>query len=395
MPEPHSPIAVDVMGGDHGPEAIVRGAVRAVREYSIPVILVGDREKIDNTLKTEKGVPSGLLSIRHAPEEITMDEVPVTALRAKRESSIRVAFELVKAGEASAVVSPGNTGAVMAAGCLISGTLPGIARPAIASVFPRVRVPKPIVLLDAGANVDCHAQQLVQFALMGHYYSVVGLGIPKPKVALLSNGTESSKGNDVTRAAYAILSQQSEIDFVGYVEGRDIPTDKADVLVCDGFVGNIVLKSLEGGVELVFETLKNFVEKSVRGKIGMWLARPVIKALFRDQLDPSSFGGAPLLGLNDVAIICHGSSGSRAISAAIRVADTFVKQNVIASMYKTLSEWNVESGGNYEDGLWGKVQSQVVRKRSFFKHKKKAALQEGEELPKSEEEEKKRIEGEG
>lgn len=193
------------------------------------------------------------------------------------------------------MVSPGNTGAMMAAGLYVSGTLPGIARPAIASLIPKSGNGQPTVLLDSGANVDCNANQLVQFALMGNCYALSVLNCTSPRIGILSNGSEKSKGNDITRSASLMLSEIKELNFIGYIEGRDLPRDVADVVVCDGFVGNVLLKAMEGSIELVFDSIKHYVEKSFRGKVGMWLAKPIFKALFKQKLDPSAYGGAPLL----------------------------------------------------------------------------------------------------
>jgi glycerol-3-phosphate acyltransferase PlsX len=242
----------------------------------------------------------------------------------------------------------------MAAGLFVSGALPGVGRPAIASLIPRIGTSKPVVLLDSGANVDCHAHQLVQFALMGSFYARSVLPCDEPRVALLSNGSEASKGNDITRAAAMILSELPGIRYVGYVEGRDIPRDVADVIVCDGFIGNIVLKTMEGAVDLVLDSIKQYVEASPRGKLGMWLAKPVIKSLFRSKLDPSFYGGAPLLGLNDIAIICHGSSDARAIMNAIRVAHKFDEEALIARVSQALGALE-QGSGTYEDGMWNRM----------------------------------------
>ncbi len=364
------PIAVDVMGGDHGPGVVVKGAVHAARDLGIKSILVGDEALIKSSLE-EHGASTGpLLSICHASQEVTMEDSATAVLRKKRESSISIAFGLVKDDRAAAVVSPGNTGAVMAAGRAVSGTLPAIGRPAIATLIPRIGGLPPVVLLDSGANVDCHAAQLVQFALMGRYYASAAADLPSPRVALLSNGTESSKGNDVTRSAAYMLSEMQDLNYVGYVEGRHLASDAADVVVCDGFVGNVVLKTMEGSVELVFDSIRDYVERSYRGKLGMWLAKPIFKSLFREKLDPSAYGGAPLLGLNDVAIVCHGSSKGRAITNAIRVARKFADEGLVEKMADALETLDVQDGA-YEDGLWDRMGQRFEKKRN--KRKEKAA----------------------
>jgi len=291
-----------------------------------------------------------------------MDESPGLAIRGKPDSSIRVAFELVAQGKASAVVSPGNTGAIMAAGVFVGGTLPGIARPAIASLIPKGVGTTPTVLLDSGANTGCQAFQLVQFALMGNQYAKSALGIESPRIALLSNGTEVSKGNDIIRSAAMMLSEIEGLNFKGYVEGRDIAKDVVDVVVCDGFVGNIVLKAMEGSVGLVIDSVKAAMEHSLRAKVGLWLAKPVLKSVFKDKLDPSAYGGAPLLGLGQIAIKCHGSSKSRAIMNGIRVARKFVEEEVLDQLNTALGHLDSKIGPVDNDG--GNGWSRVFEKRA-------------------------------
>jgi len=349
------PVAVDAMGADFGPTVVVEGAVAAARDLGISSVIVGKEDEINACLAKLGAESEQRITIRHAPEVITMEDSPSAAIRGKPQSSIRVAFDLVKNSEASSVVSPGNTGAMMAAGLYVSGTLPGIARPAIASLIPKAGDAEPTVLLDSGANVDCNANQLVQFALMGNCYALSVLSHQSPRVGLLSNGSEKSKGNDITRSAAVMLSELSELNFVGYVEGRDLARDVVDVVVCDGFVGNVLLKAMEGSVELVFDSIKHYIEKSARGKLGMWLAKPVFKALFKHKLDPSAYGGAPLLGLNDVGIVCHGSSTSRAITNAIRVAKKFADEGLVQKMGRALDGVELKVAGNYEEGIWNRV----------------------------------------
>lgn len=338
------------MGADSSPAIIIEGAVRALTEHEIPVLLVGDQGTISSVLTqldAEHLLESGQLSVHHAESTITMEDSPSVAIKSKADSSIRIGFELVKAGAASALVSPGNTGAVMAAGVFVSGTLPGIARPAIASFIPRPDGLPPLILLDSGANVDCRAHQLVQFALMGSCYAISVLNGASlssgPKVALLSNGSEPGKGNDVTKSAAQMLKNQGGLNFVGFIEGRDLASDLADVVVCDGFVGNIVLKTMEGAARLVVNSIKGLSRTSLRGKVGAWLLRPLIKSLFSDQLDPSAYGGAPLLGLNEIAIICHGSSDQRAITNAVRVARRFVDNNLVESLSSSIAALDADS----------------------------------------------------
>ena len=351
------------MGGDHGPKVVVQGAVDAARATGIPSILVGDEKQLNELLSTYPDLSNLPITVQHASQVIGMDESPGLAIRGKQDSSIRVAFELVAAGKASAVVSPGNTGAIMAAGVFVGGTLPGIARPAIASLIPKGVSGTPTVLLDSGANTGCQAFQLVQFALMGHHYAMAALGCEKPRIALLSNGTEPTKGNDIIRSAATMLSEVEGINFIGYVEGRDIARDVVDVVVCDGFVGNIVLKAMEGSVGLVVESVKAMVEKSLRAKIGLWLAKPVLKSVFKDKLDPSAYGGAPLLGLGQIAIKCHGSSSSRAVMNGIRVAQKFVDEAVMDKLSVALSHLDAKVGEVDHDGGngWSRVFEKKVR----------------------------------
>ncbi len=371
-PQTSKPVAVDAMGADFGPPVVVEGAISAARDLGISSVIVGAEDQIKQLLGKFGAASESRISIHHAPEVITMDDSPSSAIRGKPRASIRVAFELVKSGEASAVVSPGNTGAMMAAGIYVAGTLPGIARPAIASLIPKSRDYQPTVLLDSGANVDCHADQLVQFALMGNCYAHSVLSCASPRIGILSNGSEPSKGNDITRSAALMLSEVEEINFIGYVEGRDLAKNVADVVVCDGFVGNVLLKGMEGSVELVVDSIKHYVEKSVRGKIGMWLAKPIFKSLFREKLDPSAYGGAPLLGLNSVAIVCHGSSSARAIMNGIRVAKKFVDDNFISEMEASLNRLDLQFGSEYQDGVWNRM-GQKFEKQRKPKAKEKAA----------------------
>ena len=372
--EREAPVAVDAMGADFGPTVVVEGALSAARDLGIASVIVGKEDEIKPLLRKFGCEGNPKISIHHAPEVITMDDSPSSAIRGKPRASIRVAFELVRDGKASAVVSPGNTGAMMAAGMYVSGTLPGIARPAIASLIPKSGDFQPTVLLDSGANVDCHADQLVQFALMGNCYALSVLSCKAPRVGLLSNGSEPSKGNDITRSAAVILSKLEELNFIGYVEGRDLPRDVADVVVCDGFVGNVLLKGMEGSIELVVDSIKRFVEKSPRGKIGMWLAKPIFKSLFKEKLDPSAYGGAPLLGLNDIGIVCHGSSTARAIMNGIRVAKKFSDEGLVRKMEQSLHRLDMTSS-NYEDGIWGRMGQQ------FEKKKKRAAKAQADGAP--------------
>jgi glycerol-3-phosphate acyltransferase PlsX len=349
------PVALDAMGGDFGIRVTVEGAVLAARELAASSILVGDQSQIESRLKELGASSESRLSILHTPQSITMDESPSAAIRRKADSSMHKVFELVKEGKAGSCVSAGNTGAFMAVGVMISGVLPGVVRPPIASLIPNLKNSAPTVLLDVGANVDCHAYQLVQFALMGSYYAASVLGCSNPRVALLSNGAEPSKGNDVIRSAAVALSQIPRINFIGYAEGNDIGRGKADVIVCDGFSGNVLLKGIEGTVQLVLETIEEQSESSLIGKFGMWLSRPSIKSVFHSKLDPSSYGGAPLLGLNSTAVICHGASTPRGIMNGIRVARMLADDGMVAKLSRSLREMELDESTGVQDGVWARV----------------------------------------
>ena len=358
------PVAVDVMGGDFGPEIIVRGAINACNQLKISLILVGHEEAIKAEMSRQEVLYPELISISNAPDFITMEDSPSKAIRSKVNFSIKQAFQLVKEGKASAVVSPGNTGAMLAAGLYVVGTIEGITRPAIATLIPRADESHPTVLVDSGANVQCNAEQFAHFAIMGKFYSQALFNLPNPRIGILSNGTESSKGNDLSRAAAYILSNMKDLNFQGFVEGKHIPKDVVDVVVCDGFVGNIVLKTMEGSVELVVDAIRKNVDQSLRGKIGMYLAKPVFKKLFKEKLDPSSYGGAPLLGLNNIAIVCHGSSNEKAIFNAVRVASQLFQAEIIKKMTKSLVKIEtLLEDVSYEDGMWDRASGKFDLKK--------------------------------
>ncbi len=310
------------MGGDHAPGPEVAGAVMAAREWRIPVILVGRQDAIETELANHR--LDGLdISIHHASEVVGMHDSASDAVRRKKDSSIRVAFDLVRSGRASAVVSTGNSGATMAAGMFVLKRIPGIDRPAIATVVPNLV--DQTLILDVGGTVDCKPQHLAQFALMGSVYMAQMLGKEQPRVGILSNGEELSKGNDLTRETHEILSQ-APLNFVGYVEGRDIFKGTVDVVVCDGFVGNVVLKVSEGLAEALATMLKTEFSNRLLSKLGYLLARPAFRA-FRKKVDYAEYGGAPLLGIQGTGMICHGKSSARAVMNAIRFAhDSEVRQ---------------------------------------------------------------------
>ena len=304
---------------------MIEGALAYVREYSDSVILVGKRERIAEEIPRYKG-SSAALSIQEASEVVEMDESPSAALRRKKDSSIRVGIDLVKRGEAEAFVSAGNTGAVMATAMVILGNLPEVERPAIAAVMPTLK--GNCILLDVGANVDCKPRQLLEFAIMGNIYAKDILGKGKPRVGLLSIGEEETKGNELTKETYKALEEETSLIFVGMVEGRDLFSGNVDVVVCDGFTGNVALKFSEALAEMMGVLLREEFSKTIASRLGYLLTRPAFER-FRRRVDYSEYGGAPLLGVNGVCIISHGRSTAKAIKNALRVAGECVHNRVL------------------------------------------------------------------
>ena len=314
-------IALDAMGGDEAPKHEVEGAISAARSLGVKVILVGQEDVLHKALAHHPDVKGLPIEIQHAPEQITMEDSAARAVRSKRNSSIHVASRLVRDRCAQGVVSAGNTGAVMATAKMIHGMLPGVDRPALAGAFPTLKG-TPVVVVDVGANVDCNARMLAQFAVMGDIYSRVIFHTAKPRVGLLSIGEEEHKGNELTRAATPLL-KSLPINFVGNVEGRDIYTGGTDVIACDGFIGNVALKVSEGLVDMIYQMLRESLEATITRKLGYMLARSAFKE-FKKRVDYSEYGGAPLLGIKGVCIITHGRSNANAIKNSIRVAAEFV-----------------------------------------------------------------------
>ncbi len=330
-------IAVDAMGGDHSPKTEVEGAIRAARSLGIKVLLVGQESLVREELSRHDGARSLPIQVIHASERVTMEESAAKAVRGKRDSSIRVACRLVRDGIAEGLVSAGNTGAVMVTAKLVLGMLPGVDRPALAQAFPTLSG-KPAVMLDVGANVDCTARMLGQFAVMGDIYARVLLHAESPRVGLLSIGEEEHKGNDLTRKSFTLL-KALPLNFVGNVEGRDVYSGEADVLVCDGFIGNVALKVSEGLVDMIKLTLQQSLDATIAGKIGYVLARAAF-ADFKKRLDYSEYGGAPLLGVRGICTICHGRSNANAIKNAIRVAAQFSSVQINNRIEKELQRWS-------------------------------------------------------
>lgn len=318
-------IAVDAMGGDHAPGAIVTGAVTAAREFGqiTRLFLVGDEQAVKAELNRHRDVPASI-EIRHCTEVVGMGESPAAAVRRKKDSSINRAVDLVRDGEADAVFSAGSTGAQVASSQLKLRTLEGVQRPAIATIFPSPT--RPFVLLDAGANTDCTPAMLAQFAVMGTVYSREILKVANPRVALMSVGEEDAKGNAVTKEAFALL-EKSNLNFGGNCEGHDLFEGEIDVVVCDGFVGNVILKTSESVAHAVGSWLKQEFKANAIRIFGAMFLRGAFRAL-KKKLDPSAYGGAPLLGVNGVSIIGHGSSNAYAVKNGIRSSMEAVQQDI-------------------------------------------------------------------
>ncbi len=337
-------IALDAMGGDNAPGEIVRGGVEAaVGLEDVKVLLVGVKEQIDAELaKYPKEVAAatkkGTLEVIHAPDVAEMDESPVTAVRKKKDCSINVAMRLVKEGRADAFVSAGNSGAVATSAILNLGRIKGVQRPAIATILP-TRIPRrPLLLLDAGANMDCHADWLVQFAIMGSVYSQGVLKRTKPLVGLLSIGTEDCKGNEMTKETFRLLKEVKDIDFRGNVEGHDVFQGQTDVVVCDGFVGNVVLKTSESLAHAVSYFLKRECFRGIFRVLGALLLKGAFKSL-KTQLDPDIYGGAPLLGVPGAVIITHGSSTHKAIYYAVKAGVNAARNDVSGLISSRIEEY--------------------------------------------------------
>ena len=337
-------IALDAMGGDNAPGEIVHGGVEAaIGLEDVKVLLVGVKEQIDAELaKYPKEVAAatkkGTLEVIHAPDVAEMDESPVTAVRKKKDCSINVAMRLVKEGRADAFVSAGNSGAVATSAILNLGRIKGVQRPAIATILP-TRIPRrPLLLLDAGANMDCHADWLVQFAIMGSVYSQGVLKRTKPLVGLLSIGTEDCKGNEMTKETFRLLKEVQGIDFRGNVEGHDVFQGQTDVVVCDGFVGNVVLKTSESLAHAVSYFLKRECFRGIFRVLGALLLKGAFKSL-KTQLDPDIYGGAPLLGVPGAVIITHGSSTHKAIYYAVKAGVNAARNEVSGLISSRIEEY--------------------------------------------------------
>lgn len=330
-------VAVDAMGGDNAPAVEVAGAVAACREFGIPITLVGDSKQLEAEL-SKNDCASLDIDIFHASEVVGMHDSASDAVRRKKNSSVRLAFDLVKEGKACAAVSAGNSGATMAAGMFVLKRIKGIERPAIAQVFPTLK--GETLVLDIGGTVDCKPIHLAQFAVMGEVYARYVMGVANPVIGLLSNGEEDSKGNELTRETNALLRKTS-LNYAGYIEGRDIFKGHIDVVVCDGFVGNVVLKLSEGLAEAAGRMLKQEILKSWVSKLGYLFVRGAFNR-FRRIVDYAEYGGAPLLGINGVGVICHGGSNVKAIKNAVRLAHDYARNGVAGHVVEKLSENHID-----------------------------------------------------
>lgn len=321
-------IAIDAMGGDYGPTVTVPAALQALAEHkNLHLVLVGDQQLLQQQLQLIKTVSHPRLTLLHASQQVTMDELPSQALRGKKDSSMRVAINLVKSGEANACVSAGNTGALMAIARFVLKTLPGIDRPAIMASFPTVDPDKKVRVLDLGANVDSCADNLYQFAVMGSVVASAVDNIERPRIGLLNIGEEEIKGNDQVKHTAQLLSESKALNYIGYVEGNDFFTGAADVIVCDGFVGNVTLKAMEGVAKLISHFAKAAFTRNWYNRLSALIASPALEDL-KLQIDPGRRNGASLLGLRGIVIKSHGGANVNAFANAIHEAISEVEQNI-------------------------------------------------------------------
>jgi glycerol-3-phosphate acyltransferase PlsX len=319
-------IAIDAMGGDYAPQEIVAGAIRAQAELDVDVLLVGDPQAIESSLKQHTS--SSTMEIVPAEDVVAMHEEPLVSLKRKPKASINVAMDLVKQKRADAVVSAGHSGAAMASALLRLGRLKGIDRPAIGAVFPTMVAGKPVIVLDVGANVDCRPKYLEQFAVMGSIYSQYVLGIDEPKIGLLNIGEEPSKGNDLALRTHQLLQDNPRISFIGNAEGRDVLSGNFDVIVCDGFVGNVLLKFAEAVGEIMLQILREELPQGLSGQLGTALLKPNLRRI-KQRVDHAEHGGGLLLGVAGICIISHGSSQAPSIFNAVRLAKEAIDNQVL------------------------------------------------------------------
>ncbi|PYR05530.1 MAG: phosphate acyltransferase PlsX [Acidobacteria bacterium] len=327
-------IAVDAMGGDFAPRPVVDGALAAARHFDLGVALVGPRANLDVELARHDDVDPERIRIVEATDVVAMEDSPAAALRRKPNASIKVAAEIVARGEASALFSAGHTGATVMAAYAAFGMLPGVDRPALAATIPTRR--RPAILLDVGASVECRPQHLLQFAIMGSVYARVAFGLENPRVGLLSIGEEATKGNELTREAHRLL-RMSPLAFIGNVEARDVYSGNADVIVCDGFTGNVALKISEGLVDVVESLLSDELSSTITMRVGSLLTRRALRR-FKRRVDYSEYGGAPLLGLAGVTIVGHGRSSAKAVRNAVALGYRFASQRFIERVEQNIAE---------------------------------------------------------
>ena len=338
-------IAVDAMGGDYAPDEIVAGAIKASKELDLEILLVGDREQIESSISKYGELGTAQIEIVPAEDVITMKEEPITGIRRKPKASINVAMNLVKQGDAEAVVSAGHSGAAMASALLRLGRLKGIDRPAIGAVLPTMIPDKSVIILDVGANMDSRPKYLEQFALMGTIYSKYVLGHQDPKLGLLNIGEESSKGNELALETHQLLADNPELPFIGNAEGKDVLSGDFDIIVCDGFVGNVLLKFAEAVGEVMLQIMKEELPRGWRGKLGTALLKPNLSNI-KQRIDRTEHGGALLFGVAGVCIISHGSSRSASIFNAIRLAKEAVDNKVLERI-TAYNEQRIEDANNH------------------------------------------------
>ena len=336
-------IALDAMGGDHAPAATVAGAFAAADD-GFHILLVGDEAVLHDTIQELGGLPPNL-HVHHASEVVEMDDAPRSALRGKKDSSLRVAFELLRNDQADAVVTMGNSGAALAMGMFVTGRLGGVLRPAIAALVPQPETP--VVLLDAGANLECRAEHLHQFAIMGAALAEIAFGVERARTGLLSNGEEDGKGTDLVRAAAELIGADPAIEFVGHIEPAELLAGLAHVVVTDGWTGNIALKTAEGVLSHAVDRMRAGIGSSVRGKLGAALLKPVLKAQL-GHLDPRTSGGGLLLGIDACAVIGHGSSDAEAVAAALRFADRLAHNQLLERIRERLGGGLREQAGSVD-----------------------------------------------
>ena len=335
-------IAIDVMGTDYGPGEIIKGALQAVDEYGCQVVLVGKEDIVKEELAKQNHADNKLVVIQNATEVIEMSDHPGVSVKKKKDASIVVATKLLRHGDCDALVSAGSTGAAVASALFGLGRIKGIERPSIATTIPNIK--GATVLLDSGAKVDAKPEQLVQGAIMGSIFAELILGINNPRVGLLNIGEEETKGNEQALATYPLLKAEQHVNFIGNVEGRDINAGTVDVVVCDGFVGNVVLKTMEGLALAIMALLKDTVYNTgVTTKLGALLMKPALAKLFK-RIDAAEYGGAPLLGVEEPFIICHGSSKAKAIKNAVRVAMEMTEKNMVGRIGEAIVH-DEENGG--------------------------------------------------